>query len=56
VAGRSAGASDVGSFSVGSTTTFSASGVASGTYYVRIVAINAAGTSAPSNEVVVVVP
>ena len=37
----------------GSTTTFSASAGA-GTYYVRVVAVNADGTSAPSNEVTVV--
>jgi hypothetical protein len=37
----------------GSTTTFSAS-AAAGTYYVRVVAVNADGTSAPSNEVTVV--
>ena len=36
----------------GSTTTFSASAGA-GTYYVRVVAVNADGTSAPSNEVTV---
>jgi hypothetical protein len=36
----------------GNTTTFSASAGA-GTYYVRVVAVNADGTSAPSNEVVV---
>ena len=37
----------------GSQTTFSASAGA-GTYYVRVVAVNADGTSAPSNEVTVV--
>ncbi|HXG87804.1 MAG TPA: fibronectin type III domain-containing protein [Vicinamibacterales bacterium] len=37
-----------------STTSFTAS-AAAGTYYVRIVAVNADGTSAPSNEVTVVV-
>jgi hypothetical protein len=37
----------------GSSTTFSAS-AAAGTYYVRVVAVNAEGTSAPSNEVTVV--
>jgi hypothetical protein len=37
----------------GNTTTFSASAGA-GTYYVRVVAVNADGTSAPSNEVTVV--
>jgi subtilisin family serine protease len=31
-------------------------GVAPGTYYLRLVAVNAAGTSPPSNEVVLVVP
>jgi hypothetical protein len=41
-------------FSVGATTTITAS-AGPGTYYVRIVAINAEGASPPSNEVVVVI-
>jgi hypothetical protein len=40
-------------FTSGTNTTFSGSGGA-GTYYVRVVAMNADGTSAPSNEVTVV--
>jgi hypothetical protein len=40
--------------SVGTSTTVTAS-AAPGTYYVRIVAANAEGTSAPSNEIVVVI-
>src|SRR5687767_7225160 len=41
-------------FNVGTSTAITAS-AGPGTYYVRIVAINAEGTSAPSNEVVVVI-
>jgi hypothetical protein len=37
-------------------TSLTAPGVPSGTYYVRIFAIGAAGTSFPSNELVVIVP
>ena len=40
-------------FAAGNTTTFGGSGAA-GTYYVRVVAANAEGRGAPSNEVVVV--
>jgi hypothetical protein len=35
-------------------TTFAASGVPPGTYYARVVARNAAGASAPSTEVTIV--
>lgn len=55
-AGTTSGATNIGSFPLAGTgTTFSAA-VPPGTYFVRIRAVNAAGTSAPSNEVTVVVP
>jgi hypothetical protein len=55
-AGFSSGATHV-SLSTGSATpTLSVSSVPSGTYFVRVRARNAAGTSAASNEVIVVVP
>jgi hypothetical protein len=47
----------VGVSVAGSTATFVAfPGVPSGTYYLRLTATNAAGTSPPSNEVAVTVP
>ena len=52
-AGSAPGQSSITVALSGSTTTFSASAGA-GTYYVRVVAVNADGTSAPSNEVTVV--
>jgi hypothetical protein len=56
-AGSASGLSDLASVSTGSTaTSYSASGVAPGTYYVRVKAISGDATSAPSNEVVVTVP
>jgi len=55
-AGSSTGLANLANFSTGSAaTTFSGSGVAGGTYYVRVRATNAAGTSAPSNEVTLIV-
>src|SRR5438067_510760 len=55
-AGSTSGGADLANFSAGTTaTTFSASNVRAGTYYVRVRADNAAGTSAPSNEVTFVV-
>lgn len=55
-AGSATGLADLASFSTGTAaTTFSATGVASGTYYVRVRAGNAAGNSAPSNEATLVV-
>src|SRR5206468_1766347 len=55
-AGSAAGLSDLASFPTGSTaTSFSTSGVAPGTYYLRVKAISGIATSGPSNEVVVIV-
>lgn len=51
-AGSAPGLSNLASFSTGSSaTTFSASGVGNGTYFVRVRASNAGGMSAASNEV-----
>ena len=55
VAGSAAGASDVFSGSVGLTNTVSAE-VASGPYFIRVVANAACGSGAASNEVLVTVP
>src|SRR5262245_7524085 len=50
-AGSSPGRSDLANFSTGiSEPSFSASGIAAGTYFVRVRAGNAFGISAPSNE------
>jgi formylmethanofuran dehydrogenase subunit E len=55
-AGSSPGLSDLANVNTGSTaTTFMATGVGSGTYFVRVLAQNAAGQSSPSNEVTVTV-
>jgi uncharacterized protein DUF6252/fibronectin type III domain protein len=55
-AGSFPGAADLADFSTGNVaTSFSASGVGSGTYYVRTRAKSAGGLSAPSNEVTLVV-
>jgi beta-glucanase (GH16 family) len=55
-AGSGPGSSDLANFSTGSSaTTFAVTGVIGGTYYVRVRAMTSAGTSAPSNEVRLVV-
>ena len=55
-AGSGSGRSDLASFATGNTaTSFSASGVGTGSYYIRLRATNAVGPSAPSNEVFLVV-
>lgn len=51
-AGSASGLSNLANFNTGSTaTSFSASGIASGTYFVRVRAANTGGSSAASNEV-----
>jgi len=55
-AGSAPGASDLATFNTGTTaTSYVATGVGAGTYYVRVRAVNAAGASAPSNEATLVV-
>ena len=55
-AGATPGLSNLAAFTTGSPlTTFNASGVADGTYYIRVRSANAAGTSGPSNEARLVV-
>lgn len=52
-AGRSAGATNIASFDIGSPATrVTLSDVPAGTYYVRVRARNSAGMGAPSNEIV----
>lgn len=55
-AGSAPGLSNLAAVAIGATTTFSASGVPAGTYYLRVLATNAAGASGASNEITVVVP
>ena len=55
-AGSGPGLANLANFSTGGTaTSYSAGGIGSGAYYVRIRATNAAGTSAASNEAILVV-
>jgi IgA peptidase M64 len=55
-AGSAPGLADLANFSTGNAlTTFGASGVGAGRYYVRVRSSNAAGTSASSNEAILVV-
>jgi hypothetical protein len=55
-AGARAGLSDLANFSTGSSATlFQASGVGAGVYYVRVLASGVLGTSAASNEAILVV-
>lgn len=55
-AGSAPGLSNLAAAAIGAAPAFATSGVPPGTYYVRVIATNAAGGSGPSNEVVVVVP
>jgi Matrixin len=55
-AGSAPGLANLANFSTGTTaTSFTASGVGAGTYFVRVKATNAAGTSVASNEATLVV-
>ena len=54
-AGSASGQSNLASSNIGSATSYVAIGVGNGVYYVRVLATNASGQSAPSNEVVVTV-
>lgn len=55
-AGSAPGLSNLANFSTGNaSTTFSANGVGAGTYYVRVLAANASGTSGPSPDVALIV-
>ena len=56
-AGSGTGLSDLASFDTGSTaTTFRTDGVAAGTYFIRVRAVNACGVSAASTEAILIVP
>ena len=54
-AGSSPGGTDMGSFDLGTTTSYYASSVPAATYHVRVKARNACGVSGPSTEEVVTV-
>jgi len=55
-AGSSAGLSNLANFSTGNTaTSFAAGGIGAGTYFLRVLATNAVGTSGPSNEAILIV-
>jgi len=53
-AGSRSGASDIAN-TVVTGTTLTATGVANGTYFIRVLAVNAVGQSAPSNEIAIAV-
>jgi hypothetical protein len=55
-AGSQPGSSNLGSFNMGGNTTFATSGVAGGTYYLRVHVRNACGWSTASNEFTLQVP
>jgi hypothetical protein len=56
-AGSSAGGADLANFDTGSlATTFPATNVPAGSYYVRVYGKNSCGLSAPSNEILMTVP
>ena len=52
--GATAGASNIGSFSVGTATSFSSAALP-GTYFIRVRAVSACGSSPPTNEVTLTV-
>jgi hypothetical protein len=54
-AGSTSGASNLAAADIGNTTSYVATGVPNGTYYIRVVSKNACGSSAVSNEVVATV-
>jgi len=54
--GSAPGAADLGTFGSGGPTSYLATSVPAGQYFVRVVATNGSGTSDPSNEVVIDVP
>jgi hypothetical protein len=55
-AGSGRGLSDLAVVNVGLVTSYTVRGVAAGTYYVRVRAVNDAGTGPPSSDATVVVP
>jgi hypothetical protein len=55
-AGKTSGAADAITVDLGLQTTYNASQVNPGTYYIRVRSKNDCRTGEPSNEVVVVVP
>ena len=55
-AGTSAGRADIGSFNVGAGTTFTATNVPPGTYFLRVRARNVRGLGLPTEDVLLTVP